>query len=163
MEFLDSEIGNSAREPLPNEVRTILGIISHISNENHPNVGLGDEGIVDPEFKIYKRFADHADFLTERFTDLKIEYGAVLEAVQTSADFGQVKLRRAARYLRQFSDKMLTEAEGNPRKALNAIVQQLANLLGQQGYTFDEGAAEFYIVDQIIKCNAFPNRMNESG
>ena len=155
-DFLDAELSLPAQRSLPNEVLTILGIIEHISDENHVDAGGGylEEPI--PEEKIYKRFADHADFLVDAYNDGYIEYGAVLEAVKKESDFGQIKLRRAASYLRRYSDAVLTKCGGDPKVALHQIISDFSALLGNNGYTFDEGAAEFYVIEQLVKCNIFP-------
>lgn len=72
------------KKSLPNEVLTILGIIEYISDEQHESAGNGylEEPI--PEEKVYKRFAEHADFLVGMHNEEYIEYGAVLEAVKMS-------------------------------------------------------------------------------
>lgn len=155
-DFLDSELSLPAQKSLPNEVLTILGIIEYISNEEHVHAGNGylEEPI--PEDKIYKRFAGHADFLVGMYNDGYIEYGAVLEAVKKESDFGQVKLRRAASYLKKYSDGVLTKCGDNPKEALNQIIADFDALLGNNGYTFDEGAGQFYVIEQLVKCNIFP-------
>jgi hypothetical protein len=156
VDFLDSELLSPVQKRLPNEVLTILGIIEYISDERNENAGNGylDEPI--PEDKIFRRFADHADFLVDMYNDGYLEYGAVLEAVKSEADFGQVKLRRASSYLRRRSDTVLTECGGDPKTALERIIIEFGNLLGSNGYTFDEGAAEFYVIEQLVRCNIFP-------
>ncbi len=155
-DFLDAELSLPAQKSLPNEVLTILGIIGYISDENHEDAGSGYREEPIPEDKIYKRFADHSDLLVGMYNDGYIEYGAVLEAVKKESDFGQVKLRRAAGYLRRYSDAVLTECEGDPKKALSQIIAGFSALLGNNGYTFDEGAAEFYVIEQLMRCNIFP-------
>lgn len=155
-EFLDAELSLPVQKSLPNEVLTILDIIEYISDEQHENAGNGylEEPI--PEKKIYKRFAEHAEFLVGMYNEGYIEYGAVLDAVKNESDFGQVKLRRAARYLRNYSDNILTKCNGDPKEALSQIIYDFKALLGNNGYIFDEGAAEFYVTEQLVKCNIFP-------
>lgn len=155
-DFLDEELSLPSQKTLPNEVLTILGIIEYISDEENENAGNGylDEPI--PEEKIYRRFAEHADFLVDMYNNGYMEYGAILEAVKKEADFGQVKLRRAVNYLRKYSDKALTECDGNPQIALYRLIADFSSLLGNNGYTFDDGAAEFYVIEQLVKCNIFP-------
>ncbi|WP_439833194.1 SMEK domain-containing protein [Aeromonas caviae] len=155
-DFLDDELSLPVQKSLPNEVLTILGIIEFISDEEHEDAGSGylEEPI--PEVKIYMCFADHSDFLVGMYNDGYIEYGAVLEAVKIESDFGQIKLRRAARYLKNYSDSILTKYNGDPKEALSHIIADFKSLLGNNGYTFDEGAAEFYVIEQLVKCNIFP-------
>ena len=156
VDFLDAEIAPPAQKSLANEVMTILGIIEYISDEKHEDAGNGylEEPI--PEEKVYQRFADHADFLVDMYSDGYIEYGAILEAVKKEADFGQVKIRRAATYLKRRSDAILKECCGNPKQALDQLIAGFSDLLEKNGYTFDRGAGEFFVIDQLMKCNVFP-------
>ena len=162
-EFLNDELYMQPDSTLSNEVQTILGLIEYISDEDHPEAGDGYLTEPFPEEKIYKRFADHAKFLEDKFNDLYSEYGAVLSAVQRDSDFNQVHLRRAARHLRNYSDQVLTEHDDDPQAALKEIVQNFAGLLGGRGYKFDASAAEFYIIDQLIRCNVFPQKETSDG
>ncbi|MDJ0898511.1 MAG: SMEK domain-containing protein [Xenococcus sp. MO_188.B8] len=158
VDYLVQELKLKQNETVPKEVSTILNLIECISDEAHPEVGNGYLEEPFPEEKIYKRFKEHSDFLQEKFTDLNLEYGSVLSAVSEGHDYGQVKLRRAARYLRDYSDTILTQCKGNPREALAKIISSFEGLLTSQGYEFDYGAAEFYIIKELIKCNVFPLR-----
>jgi hypothetical protein len=159
--FLDSELSLPVQQSLPNEVLTVLGIIEFISDETHADVGIGYLEEPDPQNKIYKRFHDYADCLVEMYNSGYIEYGAVLEAVKREADFGQVKLRRAASYLREYSDAVLTECGGDPKDALNQIIERFKSLLGGNGYTFDDGAAKFYVIEQLVNAIFFQTRIFE--
>ncbi|MBX8472110.1 SMEK domain-containing protein [Pseudomonas sp. RIT778] len=154
--YLDAELCLPVQKSLPNEVLTVLGIIEYISDETHAGAGNGYIEEPDPDRKIFKRFQEHSEFLVEMYNDGYVEYGAVLEAVKKESDFGQVKLRRAANYLKEYSDAVLTECGGDPQKALNKIIESFKVLLGGNGYAFDAGAAKFYVIDQLVKCNIFP-------
>ncbi|MNG27052.1 hypothetical protein D3C84_1121210 [compost metagenome] len=78
--------------------------------------------------------------------------------MKDNSDIGQVKLRRAGTHLRGFSDKVLTACDGNPRVALDKLVLHFADILGKTQVDYEHDAAEFYIIDQLIQCNVFPNR-----
>ncbi|KTC12186.1 hypothetical protein AO390_17890 [Pseudomonas marginalis ICMP 11289] len=156
VDFLDAELSLPVQQSLPNEVLTVLGIIEYISDVNHEDAGAGYLEEPDPEKKIYKRFQEHSELLVGMYNEGYIEYGAVLEAVKEEADFGQVKLRRAASYLKEYSDSVLTACGGDPQKALHQIIDNFKVLLGGNGYTFDAGAAKFYVIEQLVKCNIFP-------
>ncbi|WP_238739487.1 SMEK domain-containing protein [Pseudomonas putida] len=155
-DFLDAELCLPVQQSLPNEVLTVLGIIEYISDETHEGAGNGYLEEPDPDKKIFKRFQEHSEFLVGLYNNGYIEYGAVLEAVKNEADFGQVKLRRAANYLKDYSDSVLTSCSGDPQKALDEIIDNFKVLLGGNGYTFDAGAAKFYVIEQLVKCNIFP-------
>lgn len=155
-DFLDAELCLPVQQSLPNEVLTVLGLIEYISDETHDGAGHGYLEEPDPEKKIYMRFQEHSELLVGMYNKGYVEYGAVLEAVKKEADFGQVKLRRAANYLKDYSDAVLTECGGDPQKALDEIIENFKLLLGGNGYTFDAGAAKFYVIEQLVKCNIFP-------
>lgn len=157
-DFLIKELQDQPDSTLPNEVNTILAMIEMLSNEKHPDAGNGFIEDPDPDNKIHKRFADHATYLTNRYYDLYIEYGKVLDAINKESDIGSQALRRAGTYLKGYSDDILTRCDGDPKAALNELVESFKNHLSNLGFSFDACAAEFYIVDQLIKCNVFPNR-----
>jgi hypothetical protein len=159
-DFLDAELCLPVQQSLPNEVLTVLGIIEYISDETHEGAGNGYLEEPDPDKKIFKRFQEHSEFLVGLYNNGYIEYGAVLEAVKNEADFGQVKLRRAANYLKDYSDSVLTSCNGDPQKALDEIIDNFKVLLGGNGYTFDAGAAKFYVIEQLVKCNIFPFKVS---
>lgn len=159
-DFLDAELCLPVQQSLPNEVLTVLGIIEYISDETHEGAGNGYLEEPDPDKKIFKRFQEYSEFLVGLYNNGYIEYGAVLEAVKNEADFGQVKLRRAASYLKDYSDSVLTSCNGDPQKALDEIIDNFKVLLGGNGYTFDAGAAKFYVIEQLVKCNIFPFKVS---
>jgi hypothetical protein len=155
---LNQQLYIKPTEKLPRNVETILRLIELISDEEHPAAG---EGFLDepfPDEKIHKRFADHAVFLKQEFLTLYQDYGAVLDSVEQESDIGQVKIRRVAQHLRVYSDKILTDCNGDPQKALAELICHFSSMLNENGFEADTGAAQFYIVKQLIKCNIFPNK-----
>lgn len=157
-DFLSDELKTAPPNTLSNEVSTILHLIEYISDESHPDAGNGYIEEPFPEDKVYKRFSDHSEFLEQKFYDGYLEYGAVLTAVKEEIDFGQVRLRRAARYLKDYSDRVLTSCNGNPELALQKIIENFSETLKSNGNKFDAGAAEFYVLEQLTQCNVFPNK-----
>ncbi|WP_417215675.1 SMEK domain-containing protein [Alcanivorax sp.] len=161
--FLNRQLYMKPTEKLPRNVETILRLIELISDEEHPAAG---EGFLDepfPDEKINKRFADHAGFLKREFLTLYQDYGAVLDSVEQESDIGQVKIRRVAQHLRVYSDKVLTECNGDPKKALTQLIEAFVGMLSENGFEADTGAAQFYIVKHLIKCNVFPNKEAANG
>lgn len=161
--FLNQQLYMKPTENLPRNVETILRLIELISDEEHPAAG---EGFLDepfPEEKINKRFADHAVFLKQEFLTLYKDYGAVLDSVEQESDLGQVKIRRVAQHLRVYSDKVLTECNGDPQKALGQLIDNFVGMLNENSFEADTGAAQFYIVKHLIKCNVFPNKEAVNG
>ncbi|AMO70165.1 SMEK domain-containing protein [Zhongshania aliphaticivorans] len=161
--FLNKQLYVKPIESLPRNVETILRLIELISDEEHPAAG---EGFLDepfPEEKINKRFADHSDFLKQEFLTLYQDYGAVLDSVEQESDIGQVKIRRVSQHLRVYSDKVLTECGGDSKNALEKLIDNFIGMLAENGFEADTGAAQFYIVKHLIRCNVFPNKEVENG
>lgn len=162
-DYLIKELHDKPVTTLPNEVKTILGIIEILSSERHPEAGNGFLEDPDPENKILKRFSEYSVFLTNRYYDLYIEYGKILDTIYDENDLGSQALRRAGTYLKGYSDEVLNNCKGNPKEALTKLVETFKCHLSNSGFSFDASAAEFYIVDQLIKCNVFPNRKMKNG
>jgi len=156
--FLEREVTTNTTPTFSKEVGTILRLIEYISDDAHPEAGNGYVEEPFPDRKINERFSDYADYLKSRFTELYIEYGAVLKVVKDNSDIGQVKLRRVGNHLRGFSDRVLSDCGGNPRTALDKLVIHFEEILGRNQIDYDRDAAEFYIIEQLIQCNVFPNR-----
>jgi len=161
--FLNEALYKKPSETLPKNTTTILKLIELISDEEHSAVGEGYIIEPFPEHKIHERFSDHSDFLTREYVLLYQDYGAVLEAVEKKSDFGQVKIRRVAQHLRTFSDTILTECDGNPKVALDKLINHFVGLLQKNGFEADTGATQFYILKQLISCNVFPNKETING
>ncbi len=161
--FLNQQLYMKPTESLPRNVETILRLIELISDEEHPAAGEGFLVEPFPKKKINERFADHAKFLKQEFITLYQDYGAVLDSVEQESDIGQVKIRRVAQHLRVYSDKVLTECSGDPKQALAKLIDNFVSMLNENGFEADTGAAQFYIVKHLIKCNVFPNKEAANG
>jgi hypothetical protein len=157
LDYLKAEMKLGQPQSVPKEVATILNLIEYISDDDHPAAGTGFIEEPFPDDKVNKRFADHADYLRGRFQDLYPEYGMVLKTVREQADFGSVRVRRAADFLRDYSDKVLTSCGGDPKKAMDQIVAELTGLLAERGQEYDAGAVQFYVIEELTRCNVFPN------
>ena len=161
--FLNQQLYMKPTESPPRNVETILRLIELISDEEHPAAGEGFIQEPFPEEKINERFADHAEFLKQEFLTLYQDYGAVLDSVEQESDIGQVKIRRVSQHLRVYSDKVLTECNGDPKQALAKLIDNFISMLNENGFEADTGAAQFYIVKHLIKCNVFPNKEAANG
>ncbi|KFL30601.1 hypothetical protein JP75_14025 [Devosia riboflavina] len=151
--------GISTRQPREaNEVLTLLRLIEVLS-ESEIEAVAGDIRVdPDPEGKINARFADHADFLKRQFTDLHALYGATLAEVSGQSDIGHGRMLKLQIYLTNWSDRVLQECVGNPEQALETMVMRIMEKMGDGTAGFDESAVRFYLIDQLIRCNVFPNK-----
>ena len=156
--FLEEQVIFESPSTLPKEIRTFQALITLLSDENHPEVGIGFIEEPDPKGKIEVRFAEYTDFLKDEFKELYTEYGGVLSDVFTHENLGQVKLRRLRLHLKVYSDQVLTECEGNAKKALEILVKSFGERLSSYGVEFDTSAIRFFLISELTKCNVFPNK-----
>ena len=162
-DFLHKELKIVPDSKLPKEVQTIITLIDHLSNCIHTAT---DERFIeepDPDGKINERFANHSDFLKQTYVDLYSVYKLNLETVKEMTDIGTVQVIKKSLYLKIYSDKVLTESDGNPKVALDTLTQEFARIVGQKGIEYDETAITFFLVDELIRCNVFPNSGVISG
>ncbi|MGB0087076.1 MAG: SMEK domain-containing protein [Rhodomicrobiaceae bacterium] len=157
-DFLTQQITPLQPEPIPKEIETFLRLIEILSDDvAQPDAETFNEE-PDPNGKINERFATHADFLKTLYTDLYKEYGATYQAAMISADLGHARIRRLGLHLKHRSDTLLQKAKGNPREAFDMLVAEYSSRLACAETPYDEMAIMFFLVDQLIRCNVFPNK-----
>ncbi|MGJ1485983.1 SMEK domain-containing protein [Sphingobacterium multivorum] len=154
-EFLDKHIIPERTKTESNEVETIMALIGYLSNEENLTVS-EPPGIVDPTFKIFNRFADHSNFLIGLYSELCMLYQQPLAEARKEVD--AVKAIKISSFLKYESDMVLSSENNDPRTALNQLVEIFNNKLSVNGLTFDQQAIRFYLLDELINCNVFPNK-----
>ena len=141
-----------------NEVRTLMRLIEVLS-ASEEGVQAGDNREdPDPEGKIRDRFADHAEFLQQEYVKLFEIYGRALKEVEAHTDLGHVRIRKLQVYLWNWSDRVLKELKGDPAAALQVLCDRTMEMMGTGEADFDEGAVRYYLINQLIACNVFPNK-----
>lgn len=163
VDFLHKELKIVPDAKLPKEVQTIITLIDHLSNCIHTATGKRFIEEPDPDGKINERFANHSDFLKQTYVELYSIYSSNLETVKEMTDIGTIQVVKKSLYLKTYSDKVLTESDGNPKVALDKLTQEFARIVGQKGIEYDETAITFFLVDELIRCNVFPNSEAISG
>jgi hypothetical protein len=154
--------GISVRRPREaNEVLTLVRLIEVLSEANAESVRADILTDPDPDRKINARFADHADFLKRQFTELHMLYGATLDEVTNQSDISHGRMQKLQIYLTNWSDRVLQKCGNNPKIALERMVSQTMVKMGDSDIGFDEGAVRFYLIQQLIACNVFPNTLAE--
>jgi len=158
--FLSKEIRvNLSREKiLEKEIQTFIALINYLSDENQPSAGNGFIEEPDPYGKINNRFSEHSVFLKNEYQELYMEYGKVLDEVMRMSNIGSTRIRRLGLHLKLCSDNILSEHEGNAKDALNVLVKKYTKYFTNDNLEYDENAIKFFMVDQIIRCNVFPNK-----
>ena len=157
-QFLEDQVTLENSETVAKEIKTFQALIRFLSDENHPDAGSGFVEEPDPKGKIEERFSDHTEYLKSKFKELYTEYGEVLRDVFSHGDLGQVKLRRLRLHLKTYSDKVLTDCDGNAKRALDVLVEDFDKRLASDGIKFDLTAIRFFLISELINCNVFPNK-----
>ncbi|UPJ58460.1 SMEK domain-containing protein [Bradyrhizobium sp. 192] len=141
-----------------NEVGTLIRVIEVLSAAEGGQSASDNREDPDPEGKIRDRFADHAAFLERRYVDLHEIYGRALAEVNKYSDLGHVRVRKLQVYLMNWSDRVLTDCGGDPKAALDVLARKVLLMMGASEVPFDDGAIGYYLIDQLIACNIFPNK-----
>jgi hypothetical protein len=154
--FLDRQLDIPRSKTESEEVETIMALIDFLSKEKNRGIIDTDEN-VDPDKKIYKRFVEHSEFITSQYMDLYSIFHEPLEEARNKID--TVNSIIISSYLKDESDQLLTKYNNDPQKALNDLVEYFAQKLSENGFPlYNKQAIRFYLLDELIKCNVFPNK-----
>ncbi len=161
-QFLEDElVGNlqQTKTTQPSEVETIIDLIEYITKNREKKKKR--DTVVDPEYKIEKRFKEFADRIKGNYITLYTLYGEALNMVNTMLEIDEAQDIITVMYLQDISIKKLDEASNDPIKALENLVNYFEGKLSENGKKYDRGAIKFYLVNELIKCNVFPNERND--
>lgn len=155
--FLNKQI-LTEREPCEStEVETIMSLIHYLSTERNRTAISPEEYLIDPNHKINTRFADHADFIKEQYKSLHSVYQNALKEAKQNIDAVNVII--ISSYLQEESNTLLDKHNNNPQLALDEMVTFFYNKLSNNGFKgFDKMAIKYYLLDELIICNVFPNK-----
>ena len=145
-------LGAALRLGVDANVEAIIQIIQHISSglpdkkpENRPNA----------DAKL-KRFAEHANYLKRQYTNYVECYVAIREA-RTAIGYDAVRSVRCAAWLRERSLTMLETQKDDAKAAFEALVDYFKELLHRSGGDCDDSAVRYFLADEFLSCNVFPN------
>ncbi|MXV49514.1 SMEK domain-containing protein [Pedobacter sp. HMF7647] len=153
--FLDKEVQTERLKTESTEVETIMALINYLSKPENRSLAEKKDNI-DPEYKINKRFSEHATYLIGKYSELMPVYYSALQVARRGLD--DVMSLIISSYLKDESDVLLNKHNNNPREALDDLVNFFHGKLSENGFkTFDKQAIRFYLLEEMIKCNVFPN------
>ncbi|SDI55288.1 SMEK domain-containing protein [Desulfosporosinus hippei] len=161
-QFLENELVSKlqyTKTSQASEVDTIIDLIEYIT-KNREKKDKRDT-IVDPEYKIDKRFKEFAERLKSNYMTLYTIYGEALSMVYTMIEIDEAQDLITVMYLQDISIKKLDEASNDPVKALEMLVNYFEEKLSQNGKKYDKAAIKFYLINELIKCNVFPNERSD--
>ncbi|EGF8218591.1 SMEK domain-containing protein [Escherichia coli] len=158
-DYLSSQIFDTPAPKAPKEVTTILEMIKILSTDDHPQCGNGFQEDPDPNGKINKRFSAYADYLMDIYVPLMTTYAGILNEISSSSDAGIVNISKLSAYLKRVSNTALDECNGDPVDALNKMTDYYAARLLSNGIDYADSAIQYYLIDNMIRCNVFPNKV----
>jgi len=154
-DFLDKQILQERKKTESTEVETIMTLIDYLS-QNKNRVIVNNSINVDPKNKIENRFAEHSDYLKQQYVELLSKYNTALFEARAKID--TVDAAIISDFLRDESDLFLTKENNNPKLALASLVEFFYGKLSENGIKFDKQAIKFYLLEELINCNVFPNK-----
>ena len=154
-EFLDKNILTERQKTESSEVETIMQLISYLSSNKNRVISVNKVN-VDPKKKIENRFSEHSDYLKYQYSKLYSHYYGALIVATSKID--SVEAEIISDFLRDESDIVLTKEHNNPTIALHSLVEMFYSKLSSNSFKFDKQAIKFYLLDELIKCNVFPNK-----
>ena len=156
-EFLKKELKLDNDRVLSQEMSTLIDLLQLIDSKNNEISDIETETEPRPDYKIKERFSDYTEFLIDLYIELNSIYGGTLKKIKKTLAFDTLKTRKISIFLKRLSNDYLTKANGNPRKALENLVQHFMQELNLSGFTPVENVIWFFLVDEIYRCNVFPN------
>ncbi|MCO4782664.1 MAG: SMEK domain-containing protein [Candidatus Cloacimonetes bacterium] len=158
--FLDKELKHNTHERISKEVHTINAIIDYLSNSTiEPSSNENFLENPDPDKKINHRFKEYSAYLKTSYLDLVETYGHTYKQILDESDIKPLQLKKVASYLKSHTDFVLDRFNGDPKEALNNLVNQCVSYLKGLNFEYDRTAIEYFLIEEIIKCNVFPNKV----
>ncbi len=157
LSFLQKELEPLASRlqlPMERNVAGIIGLIMHIADaaaNPMANMELPPEA----EKKL-QRFTEHAEYLVRQYTGFIDCYKAV-EAAREAVGYDAARSKRCTAWLRSHSLNALEGHNGDARQAFEAMVNGLQSLIANGLSDPDENAIRYYLADELLRCNVFPN------
>lgn len=161
-EFLSSEFADKVHEvkkTQSSEVDTIIALIEFITKNRELKKKL--DTVVDPAYKINNRFREFTERIVSEYTTLLTVYGDALNVVNDTLDIDEAQELITIMYLQDISIIYLDETDDDPIEALKRLVSFFEEKMSVNGKKYDRAAIKFYLVNEMIKCNVFPNERGE--
>ncbi|MBP2029053.1 hypothetical protein J2Z35_002891 [Acetoanaerobium pronyense] len=141
------------------EIDTIIALIEYITKNRELKKNI--DTVIDPEYKIKKRFKEFTERIVSEFTTLFTLYGEALEIVNDTLEIDEAQDIITIFYLQDISIRFLELANDSPIEALKLLVDYFEEKMSVNGKKYDRAAIKFYLVNEMIKCNVFPNERSE--
>lgn len=156
--YLEAEFDGKVSPTVASEMRTFFRIIEVMSEAVDNEAASDFTEKPDPQGKIARRFAANESKFLEEYVTGMAEYKPALDRAKVDLHVGSIRERRLGRHLRYWSDNVLGDFEGDAVAALRHLCAEIEKRISEQGVSFDIGAIRYYLLDQLVVCNVFPER-----
>lgn len=161
-DFLSKQIKFPREKTESTEVETIMSLIEFLSKDENTQDSEEKPGQVDPERKFH-RFEEHKIFLESQYSEMYAIYFNILGIAKEKVGLDGVRAKKIAIFLKNKSDVVLNECNNIPRTAIEQLTEFFESKLKNQGFVCDQSAIRFYLLDELINCNVFPNPINQEN
>lgn len=156
--FIEEELTNKIEKiqrSQANEVETIIELIEYLTKNRICSEKR--DTVIDPDYKILKRFNAFSNRIINEYKTLLVVYGEAIDIVNSLMPIDEAQEIIIQLYLQDISIKFLDESDENPISALNKLVDYFEDKISTYGKRYDKAAIKFYLINEIVKCNVFPN------
>lgn len=160
--FLSQQIKFPREKTESTEVETIMSLIEFLSKDENTQDSEDKPSQVDPKRKFH-RFEEHQTFLESQYSEMYAIYFSTLRIAKEKVGLDGVRAKKIAIFLKNKSDVVLNECNNIPRTSIEQLTEFFESKLTNQGFICDQGAIRFYLLDELINCNVFPNPINEEN
>lgn len=152
------------KDKLTNEVETMLNVITLIP-EIAREQGVTIDDVKHPKNfveKIDNRFSAYSDKLKTKFTELHLLYNNSYDGAERNAGIDEFGFEEMCSYLRNLSLDILSKNNDDPLESLKALCSLFEEKFSKgTDKNFSAGAIEYFLYKQLVKCNVFPNPIQE--
>lgn len=152
------------KDKLTNEVETMLNVITLIP-EVAREQGITVDQVEHPKNfieKINNRFSLYSDKLKTKFTELHLLYKNSYDEAKRNAGIDEFGFEEMCSYLRNLSLDILSKNNDNPIESLKALCFLFEEKFSKGAdKNFSSGAIEYFLYQQLVECNVFPNPTQE--
>lgn len=142
------------------EEETIIKLIEVLSEKGAVLKNIPSE--IDPDFKINKRFNKFSEEIKRQYREYYVTYGKEYLTVVSNIIKDEVTLININNYLKSTSIEILKENNDNPIESLKKLLIRVNELLSSNNKKYNNGAIRFFLIQQIIECNIFPNEVKQN-
>lgn len=144
---------NASTEML--SIMKVISILSVLSEEITDTRETSDKNID----KKLENFVKYKDILKKEYQTLLPYYGAFYQEAIKQSEISETTADKIAITLRRKSNEILNESKNNPIIALSKLTAELIEYFKKlpTKEKYDETAVRFYLFNELVKCNIFPN------